>query len=394
MANPLFFHVDLDAFFASVEILDNPKLKGKPLIIGHPGPRSVVSTCSYEARKYGVHSAMPMVTALKLCPKAIVIRGNMKRYSEMSHKVMSILSSYAPEMIQASIDEAYLDMTGCEKIYGDAVSSAKNLKERIKSQTGLTASIGVGSSKFIAKLASDYRKPDGLTVVPYGLEQDFVDAVGLNKLWGIGKATLENLHKHHIYTTEELRSLSQNQLASFFGSSLGEYLYKIVRGIDPGIYSGESKSHSISSERTFYPDLFDQDAIDAFLLELSQEVMFRSMQEKMIAKTIGLKLRYASFKTYTLQSTPDRGIYTTKDVYEEVKMLFKKKHTGEGIRLLGVGLYSLYSGEEQEQPELFSSNKERERKLEKVILSLNLKGNNIVRATSLAKSKVKDNKNW
>ena len=394
MANPLFFHVDLDAFFASVEILDNPKLKGKPLIIGHPGPRSVVSTCSYEARKYGVHSAMPMVTALKLCPKAIVIRGNMKRYSEMSHKVMSILSSYAPEMIQASIDEAYLDMTGCEKIYGDAVSSAKNLKERIKSQTGLTASIGVGSSKYIAKLASDYRKPDGLTVVPYGLEQDFVDAVGLNKLWGIGKATLENLHKHHIYTTEELRSLSQNQLASFFGSSLGEYLYKIVRGIDPGIYSGESKSHSISSERTFYPDLFDQDAIDAFLLELSQEVMFRSMQEKMIAKTIGLKLRYASFKTYTLQSTPDRGIYTTKDVYEEVKMLFKKKHTGEGIRLLGVGLYSLYSGEEQEQPELFSSNKERERKLEKVILSLNLKGNNIVRATSLAKSKVKDNKNW
>ena len=393
MANPLIFHVDLDAFFASVEILDNPKLKGKPLIIGHPGPRSVVSTCSYEARKYGVHSAMPMVTALKLCPKAIVIRGNMKRYSEMSHKVMSILSSYAPEMIQASIDEAYLDMTGCEKIYGDAVSSAKNLKERIKSQTGLTASIGVGSSKFIAKLASDYRKPDGLTVVPYGLEQDFVDAVGLNKLWGIGKATLENLHKHHIYTTEELRSLSQNQLASFFGSSLGEYLYKIVRGIDPGIYSGESKSHSISSERTFYPDLFDQDAIDAFLLELSQEVMFRSMQEKMIAKTIGLKLRYASFKTYTLQSTPDRGIYTTKDVYEEVKMLFKKKHTGEGIRLLGVGLYSLYSGEEQEQPELFSSNKERERKLEKVILSLNLKGNNIVRATSLAKSKVKDNKN-
>ena len=393
MANPLFFHVDLDAFFASVEILDNPKLKGKPLIIGHPGPRSVVSTCSYEARKYGVHSAMPMVTALKLCPKAIVIRGNMKRYSEMSHKVMSILSSYAPEMIQASIDEAYLDMTGCEKIYGDAVSSAKNLKERIKSQTGLTASIGVGSSKFIAKLASDYRKPDGLTVVPYGLEQDFVDAVGLNKLWGIGKATLENLHKHHIYTTEELRSLSQNQLASFFGSSLGEYLYKIVRGIDPGIYSGESKSHSISSERTFYPDLFDQDAIDAFLLELSQEVMFRSMQEKMIAKTIGLKLRYASFKTYTLQSTPDRGIYTTKDVYEEVKMLFKKKHTGEGIRLLGVGLYSLYSGEEQEQPELFSSNKERERKLEKVILSLNLKGNNIVRATSLAKRKVKDNEN-
>ena len=391
MANPLFFHVDLDAFFASVEILDNPNLKGKPLIIGHNGPRSVVSTCSYEARKYGVHSAMPMVQAVKLCPKAIIIPGNMKRYSQMSHRVMSIMHSFAPEMTQASIDEAYLDMSGTEKIYGDGVESARKLKALIKAETGLTASIGVASSKFIAKLASDFKKPDGLTVVPPGLEQDFVDAVGLKKLWGIGKATLENLNNHRIYTTEELRSISLNHLESLFGSASGQYLYKISRGIDPGIYSGDSKTRSISSERTFYPDLFDQNAIDSFLLELSQEVMFRSIEEKLIAKTIGIKIRYGSFKTYTLQVTPESGIYSSKDVYIAVKELFKKKHTGEGIRLLGVGLYGLYKGEEVQQPELFAFDKEKERKLEKVILELNKKGNNITRAASLSKAKEKHN---
>ena len=393
MANLLFFHVDLDAFFASVEILDNPSLKGKPLIIGHNGPRSVVSTCSYEARKYGVHSAMPMVQAVKLCPKAVIIPGNMKRYSQMSHKVMSIMRSYAPEMLQASIDEAYLDMSGTEKIYGDAVNNAKTLKSLIKKETGLTASIGVASSKFIAKLASDYRKPDGLTVVPLGLEQDFVDAVGLKKLWGIGKSTLENLYAHRIYTTEDLRAISQEHLETLFGTASGQYLYKVSRGIDPGIYSSENKTRSISSERTFYPDLYNQDAIDSFLLELSQEVMFRSLEEKMIAKTVGLKIRYGSFKTYTLQMTPESGIYNSKDVYLCVKELFKKKYTGEGIRLLGVGLYSLYKGEEVLQPELFSSERERERKLERVILELNKKGNNITRATSLSKAKEKHNNN-
>ena len=287
-----FFHVDLDAFFASVEQLLHPEYRGKPVIVsGDPHKkRNVVSTASYEARKYGVHSAMPMVQAVKLCPKAIIIPGNMKRYSQMSHRVMSIMHSFAPEMTQASIDEAYLDMSGTEKIYGDGVESARKLKALIKAETGLTASIGVASSKFIAKLASDFKKPDGLTVVPPGLEQDFVDAVGLKKLWGIGKATLENLNNHRIYTTEELRSISLNHLESLFGSASGQYLYKISRGIDPGIYSGDSKTRSISSERTFYPDLFDQNAIDSFLLELSQEVMFRSLEEKLIAKTIGIKI--------------------------------------------------------------------------------------------------------
>jgi Nucleotidyltransferase/DNA polymerase involved in DNA repair len=255
MSEPLFFHVDLDAFFASVEVLDNPELKGKPLIIGHPGPRSVVSTCSYEARKYGVHSAMPMTTALRLCPNAICVSGSYKRYSEKSKQVMSILREVAPEMIQASIDEAYLDMTGTEKLYGPGPKTAHRLQDRIKEETGLTASIGVASSRYIAKLASDYKKPNGVTYIPAGREIEFVDLIGIEKLWGVGKAMLDNFRRKGIDDTKSLRSFTKENLCSLFGPSSGEYIYQIVRGIDPGIYQGEAKSHSISSERTFYPDL-------------------------------------------------------------------------------------------------------------------------------------------
>ena len=177
MSEAVFFHVDLDAFFAAVEVLDNPSLKGKPLIIGHKGPRSVVSTCSYEARRFGVHSAMPMTTAMRLCPQAVCVPGNMKRYSEKSKEVMAIISDIAPDYIQASIDEAYLDMTGTGLLYSSPRQAAVLLKERVRKETGLTISVGVGSSRFIAKLASDFKKPDGLTIVPSGLDTVFVDNV-------------------------------------------------------------------------------------------------------------------------------------------------------------------------------------------------------------------------
>ncbi|MGN0906628.1 MAG: DNA polymerase IV [Bullifex sp.] len=382
MSEPLFFHVDLDAFFASVEILDNPSLKGKPLIIGHNGPRSVVSTCSYEARKYGVHSAMPMSQALRLCPRAVVISGHMKRYGEMSRRVMEVLRDYAPEMLQASIDEAYLDMSGTENIYGSSADSARRLKKLVYDTTGLTCSIGVGSSRFIAKLASDYRKPDGLTVVPPGLEERFVDAVGLKKLWGVGKVTQDALTAHRLMTPEDIRSCSLDYLMRTFGRSSGEYLWKVSRGIDPGIYSGEAKSHSISAERTFWPDLMTAEASESFLLELSEEVMFRSIDEGFMARTCSVKIRYASFKTYTLQVTPQDSVLTSSDLYMHVKNLFRTKYTGEGIRLLGVGLSGLYKGDEPEQPDLFSEDRERKRKLERTVLELRKKGSRIGRASS------------
>lgn len=385
MSEPVFFHVDLDAFFAAVEVLDHPQYKGKPLIIGVPGPRSVASTCSYEARKYGVHSAMPMVTAMKLCPQAICIPGRMKRYSEKSREVMSILRSFAPEFIQASIDEAYLDMTGTERLYGRSADAARSLKKRILDETGLTVSIGIAPSRFLAKLASDFRKPDGLTRVPAGSEIEFIDTIGLAKLWGIGKSTLASLEKHHIRTTQELRALPPETLSRYFGEKGGEYLYKISRGIDPGIYDGESKSHSISSENTYYPDLYSLEAIDTFLLEMSQEVMFRAMDEGFMPRTVAVKIRYGDFTTVSIQATPEDGILNSKEVYEIARSLFRRKYTGEGVRLLGVGLYQLYEGEGLQQGDLFAEERERQRKLEKAVLKINAGGSRLTRASTLQK---------
>ena len=291
----VFFHIDLDAFFASVEILDHPEYRGKPLIIGTPGPRHVASTCSYEAREYGVRSAMPMTTALRLCPDAICVHGRMERYAEKSREVMSIISSFAPGFLQVSIDEAFLDLTGMERIYPLPGKAARMLKESIRDETGLTASIGVAPSRYLSKLASDFRKPDGLTIVPAGMEEEFIDAIPLRKLWGIGDAMLSALERRGLRSAAEIRRLGEDELRRMFGDSSGAFLYKASRGIDPGIYQGEARSRSISSEKTFYPDVYSADAIGSYLLEMSEEVMFRALDERKIPRTVGIKLRYGDF---------------------------------------------------------------------------------------------------
>ena len=379
----VFFHIDLDAFFASVEILDNPEYRGKPLIIGTPGPRHVASTCSYEARKYGVHSAMPMTEALRLCPNAICIPGRMHRYSEMSRRVMGIISSFAPGFLQVSVDEAFLDLTGMERIYPLPGKAARKLKDEIRKETGLTASIGVASSRFVAKLASDYRKPDGLTIVPRGKEEEFVSAVGLRKLWGIGDSMYQSLIRKGITSVEILRKYDENDLKHFFGESNGHYLYLVARGIDPGIYQGEAKSRSISAERTFYPDVFGYDALDSYLLEMSQEVMFRALDEKKVPRSVSIKLRYGDFTTISIQTTPVKPIYSSTDVYNISKELLRSKYNGSGVRLIGVALQSIYDGSDVEQQDFFSEKEEKERKLEKTIIELKKKGSKLVKARNL-----------
>ncbi len=381
----VFFHIDLDAFFAAVEILDHPEYKGKPLIIGTPGPRHVASTCSYEARKYGVHSAMPMTTALRLCPDAICVRGRMERYSEKSHEVMSIIESFAPGFLQVSVDEAFLELTGMERIYPLPGKAARMLKQEILERTGLTVSIGVASSRFIAKLASDFKKPDGLTIVPPGKEEAFVDRVGLGKLWGIGGSTLSMLRRRGIASTVQLRQYGKEELMRMFGEKSGEYLYDVARGIDPGIYAKDAKSRSISTERTFFPDLVDMDAIETYLLEMSEEVMFRALEEKKVPRTVSLKLRYGDFTTVTVQDTPRHGIYSSSDVFSISKSLLSSKYRGEGIRLLGIALQGVYDGEDIAQGEFFMDKEKKERELEKAILSLGKKGQKLVRARNLEK---------
>lgn len=378
-------HIDLDAFFASVEILDNPKLRSVPLIIGTKGERSVVSTASYEARKYGVHSAMPMKSALRLCPNATVIKPRMKRYHEKSNEVMAIISSFAPGFQQASIDEAFLDFSGMERLYPLPGKAAKGLKERIKSECGITCSIGVAQSKFIAKMASDYHKPDGLTIVPPNREEEFVDKVGLFRLWGVGKSMQEALKSHSINSVETLRKYPQKTLEGFFGKSAAAYLYNASRGIDPGAFQ-EAKTHSISAERTFRYDIYDWETLEYFLLELSEEIFYKSLDEHMVARTVGIKIRYGDFSTYTFQETPkDQGIYSSDDVYRLAKRLLKRKDIYRGVRLIGVFISSLYRGDEIEQRDLFSEDKEKRRRLEKEILNLSKKGDYVMRARRLDK---------
>jgi len=385
MTEQIFFHVDLDAFFASVEILDNPSLKGKPVIIGHRSSRSVVATCNYEARKYGIHSAMPMVQALKLCPSAIVVNGNMARYSEKSSQVMAIFLNFSPAVRQISIDEAFLDMSGTKSIYGDKKCAALALKKAVHDQTGLTISVGIGPTRLIAKMASDYNKPDGLCIVDAGMEQNFVDAVGLKKLWGIGKVTQLSLQKHHILNNEMLREYSLLSLQGLFGKAMGSYLYSICRGIDPGIYTKEAKSHSISTERTFREDIFQREEIHQALLEMSLEVMYRALKEKQMAKTVGLKLRYGDFTTFSCQITPDYPIYNATQVYTLIKELMHKKWNHTPIRLIGVGLYQTYTGTSPMQQELFDEDDQKKREIEKIAFSLKRKGVNLTKASLLHK---------
>ena len=378
------FHVDMDAFYAAIEQHDNPSLAGKPLVIGGLGPRSVVATASYEARKFGLHSAMPMKSALQLCPSVIVVKPNMHRYSQVSKAVMEILRSFSPSVQQLSIDEAFLDMSGTRRLYGLPREAATLLKEKVHSETGLTISVGIGPSHFIAKMASDYDKPDGLCRVSPGREEDFIDAVGLKKLWGVGKVTQQLLAKKHITTTSELREYSLYSLQSIFGNSMGRFLYHASRGIDPGIFTRESKSHSISTETTFPQDVHTSLVLEQNLLQMSHEVMFRALDEKQIGRTIGIKVREPDFTTYSAQITPKANIYSAEQIYSYAKqLLYQKWHEGMSVRLIGVGLYQLYDGDKPMQEELFEDPFQKRRELEKVILKMQKKGQQVFKATNL-----------
>lgn len=386
MEQKVFFHVDLDAFFASVEQRDHPEYRGKPLIIGVVAPRCVVSTCSYEARKFGVHSAMPTMQAYRLCPQGIYIPGDMHLYSRVSKQVMGIIREYAPLMYQVSIDEASLDMTGTRRLFGPAKPLAMKMKQRVKDEIGITMSIGIAASPFIAKMASDYNKPDGLCVVSPGREQMFIDAIGLGKLWGLGKSGLAALERHGIRTPEQVRQMDLESLQRMIGNSFGSYLYNACRGIDPGIMYQKSKSHSISTETTFFEDVKDEQTLCQILLGMSSELMERSFDEGVMARTVGLKLRWGEdFRTITVQDTPDDPILNADQIYRiSHKLLLSKWKSGQGIRLIGLGLYQLYKGDSPMQDSLFSENEHKKRNLDKVIHNLGAKGLKLRKASELS----------
>lgn len=380
MSNNSFLHVDLDAFFASVEQLDHPEYRNKPVIVGGlPGDRrSVVSTCSYEARKYGVHSAMPTVKAKQLCPNGIFLRGRMKRYHEKSFQVMSIFKDFSPDVQQMSVDEAFIDLTGTEKLFGPPEETAANLKKRVKAETGLTVSVGLASNRYIAKIASGLSKPDGFVHVKRGDEENFMLSLPLDKLWGAGSKTRQRLNACGFFTMKDIHKASRATLDSLFGLHTGEFLYNAVRGLEVETFSNEAKSHSLSAEQTFLFDLTDPYIIETELLELSYDVFFRLLKENCNGKTVQIKIRYEDFTTVTVSGTYPRSVSTSDDLFEKAVELFHKKYDyGRGIRLLGLAVQNLQAGTEEAQGELFDFGEKKKKAVEKALYSMQKKDSSL-----------------
>ena len=386
----VFFHVDLDAFFASVEQLEHKEYRGHPVIVGGmPGDRrAVVSTASYEARKFGVHSAMPLEKAIKLCPNAIYLRPNFKLYHKKSQQVMDIFSKYSPTVIQISVDEAFLDMTGTERLFGAARDVAIKLKNQILNETGLTVSIGIASTMYIAKIASGLNKPNGLTYVPFGEEERFMLSLPLKKLWSVGDKTQEKLCYAGIRTTKDIYDMSKENLRYMFGNSMGDFLYNAVRGNKNLTFGADPKNHSVSSETTFDFDLYDEYTMESFLMELSQNVLFRMYEENVRSSTVALKIRYSDFTTVSIQSTEDSPIANADDIFSRCCRLFEKKYEkGRGVRLLGVSCENTEDKNIPLQGELFDLGNSKKAKVEEAIYNLEQKmqGVKIQKARLLSK---------
>ena len=333
-------HVDMDAFFAAVEIRDNPEYRGKPVIIGgdpRRDLRAVVSTASYEARKFGVHSAMPLVQAWRLCPQGIFLRGNMSKYAEVSRQIMQIMSRYTPLVEPLSIDEAFLDVSGCQGLFGPPVAIAASIQENILRELGLSCSVGIAPNKFLAKLASDLHKPGGFTVIEPGEVEAVLHPLPVEKLWGVGEKTAVKLRKMGIDTVGQLARLPQHLLTTAFGK-LGVSLWHLARGEDVRTVETSREAKSISRETTFPRDLTDMDTVRAVLLELADDVALSLRRHKYLAGTVTLKLRYGNFETITRQGSLPAPACLTMPIYTKaLELLNRIDLGGRGIRLLGVG---------------------------------------------------------
>lgn len=331
----------MDAFFVSVEELLDPSLKGKPVVVGgRPDERGVVAAASYEARKFGVHSAMPLRTAARLCPQAIFLRGHPERYREVSEQVFAILQTFSPRVEMASIDEAYLDMTGAGRLYGPPLAAAHKLHEEMRRRTGLNCSIGVATSRLVAKVASDQAKPNGVLWVAPGAEARFLAPLDVRRIPGVGKVTEEQLHRLGIRKVGDLARLDEAFLEEKFGR-WGLALAGKARGEDAGgwfdaeIGAAEAPK-SISHEHTFRTDTADRDALEAMLARLTEMVARRLREHCLYARTVQVKLRYQDFSTFTRARTLDHATAVDTELLAEVRALFRRNWTGKPLRLIGV----------------------------------------------------------
>jgi DNA polymerase-4 len=347
--------VQLPDLHHSVEQLDNPDLDGKAVIVGgDPKQRGVVSAASYEARKFGVHSAMPMSQAVRLCPDAIVLPVRMKRYAELSQQIHAIFQQFTPQIEPISLDEAFLDVTGSIRLFGSAEKIGRAVKDQIREQLGLVASVGIADNKFLAKLASDLDKPDGFVVIAEKNRQQTLDPLSVSRIWGVGKVTEKALRSKGINTIKQLRETPPEILRSIFGEQISHIL-RLARGVDNREVESGREAKSISSEQTFATDISDKDILLDVLLSQVEDVAQRLRINKLEAKTITLKLRYEDFRTITRSSTFDHPTNITKILWQEAEQVFLKWHKKSpgALRLLGFGVSGLQKAGSG-QHELFS----------------------------------------
>ncbi|MGD0336023.1 MAG: DNA polymerase IV [Candidatus Omnitrophota bacterium] len=379
-------HVDMDAFFASVEQRDNPTYLGKPVIVGSDPKsghgRGVVSTCSYEARKWGVHSAMPISIAYRQCPSAIFLPVDMEKYSRVSSQIFEILGYFTPCVEQVSIDEAFLDMSDTYSLFGSPLDACRAIKDRIKKEAGLTASVGLAPTKMAAKIASGLSKPDGLLEVKKEKVLSFLHPLDVEKLWGVGKKTKTLLNGFGIITIGDLAKRSRKELKGLLGKN-GEWLWEMSQGIDTSEVSTEREVKSISNEITFEKDTADTKLILAELSYLCEQVSDRLRAESFKCRTVTLKIRFENFETHTRSLTLDEQTNFAEALIKTVRELFSEFSAAERkVRLVGVRASNLYCADEIS---LFpDKNDARKEKLSKTVAIIRSKfgSDSILRASS------------
>lgn len=355
----------MDAFYASIEQLDHPEYKGRPVIVGADPKagkgRGVVAACSYEARKFGIRSALPISRAWKLCPQGVYVRPRMNRYVEVSQQVMDVFRRYTDLVEPLSIDEAFLDITGSVALLGPADEIARSIKKAIREATGMTASVGLAPNKFLAKIASDLKKPDGLVVLQEADVDQFLRDLPISRLWGVGPKTEARLHEMGFRTIGQLASASRESLVRTLGS-LGEHLYQLSHGKDDRQVVPDWERKSVGTETTFDEDTDDCDLLLRTILELSDHVAERLRKDEYRARKVTLKLRYSNFSTHTKQHSLDRLIQTGDEIAAVARQLFSQFPLNRKIRLIGVSAGDLHRGrEDPEQLTLFATSNPKEK---------------------------------
>ena len=349
----MILHIDMDAFFASVEQLDKPELKGKCVIVGGRSNRGVVTAASYEARNFGVHAAMPMYQAKEKCPNAIIIPGRMARYKEISKKIMSLLKDFTPLIEQVSIDEAYLDIAGCERLHGKPEEMAHKIKKRIRDTVNLACSIGIAPTKFLAKIASDINKPDGLFIILPENVMEFIEDLPIRKVPGVGKVMHEQLDLMGIKTLGDVKKYSDRMLIKKLGR-YGHRLIELSGNIDKSAITPSSVAKSVSSETTLPVNADDKALLKKYLLIQAEDVGRQLRESGLKAKTVTLKVKHNDFKQVTRRTSLVNPTQSSETIYKTAKRLLDEYTIRKKVRLIGVGTSGLVSIDMPEQIELFA----------------------------------------